>query len=50
MEELILINPMSYIYHVRYAEILLTMGGTEKGAEIDIYICLSGSRSEALSM
>ncbi len=31
MEELILINPMSFLFHVRYAEILLTLGGVEKG-------------------
>ena len=39
MEELILINPMSYIYHIRYAEILLTMGGVEKGAQIRVNNC-----------
>jgi hypothetical protein len=31
MEELILINPMAYIYHLRYGEILLSIGGVEKG-------------------
>jgi len=36
MEELILINPMAYIYHLRYAEILLTIGGVEKGGNAEM--------------
>ncbi len=31
MEELLLLNPMAYIYHVRYGEILFTMGAAERG-------------------
>jgi len=30
-EELILINPMSYLYHLRYADIMYTMGCADKG-------------------
>ena len=30
-EELILLNPMAYMYHVRYADIMYTMGTTDKG-------------------
>jgi len=30
-EELILINPMSYLYHIRYADILYTLGCADKG-------------------
>ena len=30
MEELILINPMNYVYHLRYAEVLFTMSGGER--------------------
>jgi len=31
MEELILINPMSYLFHVRYADIMYTLGSADKG-------------------
>ncbi|KAL3926856.1 MAG: hypothetical protein SGPRY_003103 [Prymnesium sp.] len=31
MEELIMINPMSYLYHLRYAEIMYTIGSSDKG-------------------
>lgn len=31
VEELILINPMSYLYHLRYGEILYTVGAADKG-------------------
>ena len=31
MEELLLLNPMAYMYHIRYAEILYTMGSGERG-------------------
>mmetsp|Transcript_70624 Transcript_70624/g.193749 ORF Transcript_70624/g.193749 Transcript_70624/m.193749 type:complete len:325 (+) Transcript_70624:70-1044(+) len=30
-EELILVNPMSYLYHLRYADIMYTMGCADKG-------------------
>ena len=30
IEELILLNPMAYIYHIRYGEILYTIGTSEK--------------------
>ena len=39
---------MAYIYHVRYVEILLTMGGTEKGTEI--YICLFLDKTRHISL
>jgi len=31
MEELILINPMNYLYHLRYADIMFTIGSADKG-------------------
>ena len=31
IEELILVNPMAYMYHIRYAEILYTLGCGDKG-------------------
>eukprot|EP00308_Calcidiscus_leptoporus_P025224 CAMPEP_0119375940 /NCGR_PEP_ID=MMETSP1334-20130426/37568_1 /TAXON_ID=127549 /ORGANISM="Calcidiscus leptoporus, Strain RCC1130" /LENGTH=324 /DNA_ID=CAMNT_0007394371 /DNA_START=16 /DNA_END=990 /DNA_ORIENTATION=- len=36
VEELILINPMNYMYHVRYGEILFTMGGGERGHNAEL--------------
>jgi len=36
MEELLLLNPMAYIHHLRYAEILLTLGGVDKGGNADL--------------
>ena len=32
IEELILLNPMAYMYHLRYADIMYTIGTTEKGS------------------
>jgi ER membrane protein complex subunit 2 len=31
MEELVLINPMSYLFHLRYADIMYTIGSADKG-------------------
>eukprot|EP00316_Scyphosphaera_apsteinii_P024549 CAMPEP_0119336922 /NCGR_PEP_ID=MMETSP1333-20130426/92931_1 /TAXON_ID=418940 /ORGANISM="Scyphosphaera apsteinii, Strain RCC1455" /LENGTH=316 /DNA_ID=CAMNT_0007347857 /DNA_START=23 /DNA_END=973 /DNA_ORIENTATION=+ len=36
MEELILLNPMAYIYHVRYGEILFTIGSAERGGNAEV--------------
>eukprot|EP00310_Coccolithus_braarudii_P019050 CAMPEP_0183338942 /NCGR_PEP_ID=MMETSP0164_2-20130417/6054_1 /TAXON_ID=221442 /ORGANISM="Coccolithus pelagicus ssp braarudi, Strain PLY182g" /LENGTH=323 /DNA_ID=CAMNT_0025508869 /DNA_START=55 /DNA_END=1026 /DNA_ORIENTATION=- len=36
MEELILINPMNYMYHIRYGEILFTIGGCERGHNAEL--------------
>uniref|UniRef100_A0A7S4B6H6 ER membrane protein complex subunit 2 n=1 Tax=Chrysotila carterae TaxID=13221 RepID=A0A7S4B6H6_CHRCT len=35
MEELILLNPMNYMYHVRYGEILFTLYGNERGGNAE---------------
>ena len=36
MEELLLLNPMAYMYHIRYAEILYTMGSGERGGNAEL--------------
>ena len=36
LQELLLLNPMAYIHHLRYAEILLTLGGIDKGGNADL--------------
>ncbi len=32
MEELLLLNPMSYLYHLRYAELLYTVASSDRGS------------------
>jgi len=36
MEELILLNPMAHMYHVRYGEILYTLGAPERGGNAEL--------------